>query len=111
MAIKLKRETEMKNEKAKKIACLITTDASKRGVFSGLIYPEDMGKEVLNVEEMRMCVMWSADMKGVLGLASMGPNKSCRISKAVKRAIISGVTAVVELSDEAFKNWQKEPWG
>jgi hypothetical protein len=46
--------------KEKKIAVLITTDNTKRGV---------------------------------LGLASMGPSKSCRISKAVKRATLQGVTA------------------
>lgn len=103
----------MKKEKSDsdKVAVLITTDSSKRGVFSGLISPEDVGKELLTVEEMRMCVFWSSDMKGVLGLASMGPSSSCRISKAVKKATISGVTAVVELSPEAFKKWQKEPWG
>lgn len=101
----------MKKAKSDKVAVLITTDSSKRGVFSGLISPDDIEKETLTVEEMRMAVYWSQDMKGVLGLASMGPSKTCRISKAVKRATISGVTAVVELSDEAYKNWQKEPWG
>lgn len=101
----------MKEKESNKIAVLITTDSTKRGVFSGLISPEDSEKETLTVEEMRMAVYWSQDMKGVLGLASMGPSKSCRISKAVKKATISGVTAVVELSDEAFANWRKEPWG
>lgn len=94
-----------------KIAVLITTDNSKRGVFSGIISKEDIEKEILTVEEMRMCVQWSQDMKGVLGLASMGPSKSCRISKAVKKATISGVTAVIEINDEAFEKWRSEPWG
>jgi len=100
----------MKKEE-NKIPVLITTDSTKRGVFSGFINPADTEKEILTVEEMRMCVRWSEDMKGVLGLASMGPSKSCRISKAVKKATLSGVTAVIELSDEALKNWRKEPWG
>ena len=95
----------------KKIAVLITTDNTKRGVFSGLINPEDADKQTMVVEELRMCVHWSADMKGVLGLASMGPSKTCRISKAVKRATLQGVTATVELSKEAFDGWKKEPWG
>lgn len=89
----------------------MTTDSSKRGVFSGLIDPADWDKENIVAEEVRMCVYWSSDMKGVLGLASMGPNKTCKISKAVKKAHIKGVTAVVELSDEAWKKWQAEPWG
>ena len=94
-----------------KIAVLITTDSTKRGVFAGFINPEDTDKENIVVEELRMCVYWSQDMKGVLGLASMGPSSSCRISKAVKKASIKGVTAVVELSDEALAKWRKEPWG
>jgi hypothetical protein len=49
-------------------------------------------------------------MRGVLGLASMGPSKTCKISKAVSKATLQGVTAVIELSPEALKNWRKEPW-
>lgn len=107
----------MKNETGKgktmkdKIAVLITTDSTKRGVFAGFINPADTEKENIVVEELRMAVFWSSDMKGVLGLASMGPSSSCRISKAVKKASIKGVTAVVELSDEALAKWRKEPWG
>ena len=94
----------------KKIAVLITTDSTKRGVFAGLIDPSDINKETLTIEELRMCVYWSTDMKGVLGLASMGPSKNCKISKAVKRATLQGVVAVIELSDEALVKWRKEPW-
>ena len=98
----------MKNEK---IAVLVTTDNTKRGVFAGFINPADADKQTMDIEELRMAVYWSADMHGVLGLASMGPSKTCKISKAVKKATLQGVTAVVELSDEALKNWRKEPWG
>lgn len=97
--------------KEKKIAVLITTDNSKRGVFAGFINPEDADKQTIVVEELRMCVYWSVDMHGVLGLASMGPSKDCKISKAVKRATLQGITATVELSEEALAKWKKEPWG
>lgn len=102
----LKEKKEMK-----KIAVLITTDNTKRGVFSGFIDPNDVCNQTMIVEELRMAVHWSADMKGVLGLASMGPSKTCKISKAVKKATLQGVTATVELSDEALAKWRKEPWG
>jgi len=95
----------------KKIAALITTDNTKRGVFAGLINPADADKQTIVAEEVRMCVKWTEDMKGVLGLASMGPSETCRITKAVKRATLQGVTATVELSDEALAKWRKEPWG
>lgn len=94
-----------------KIPVLITTDSSKRGVFAGLISPEDVDKEIITVDEIRMAVYWSSDVRGVIGLASTGPSKNCRISKAAKRATISGVTAVFELTDEALRKWREEPWG
>ena len=94
----------------KKVACLITTDKDKRGVFMGFIDPNDAGKEDIVAEEIRMAVMWGEATKGVLGLASKGPDKSCRITGAVKKGLIKGVTCVLELSEEAIKNWRKEPW-
>lgn len=93
-----------------KVAVLITTDSTKRGVFMGFIDPKDADKETLVADEVRMCIFWDKDVKGVVGLAATGPTKNCRISKAAKRATIKGVTAVLELTDEAIKAWKKEPW-
>ena len=98
-------------EELDKIPCLITTDSGKRGVFMGFIDPADIEKDNLMAEKVRMCVYWDQATKGVLGLAATGPTKGCRISKATKKMFIKGVTAVVELSEEAVKAWEKEPWG
>lgn len=101
-----KKEDKMKD----KIAALITTDSSKRGVFMGYIDQKDADKETIEAYEVRMAVQWSSDVKGVVGLAATGPTKNCRISAAAKKATLKGVTAVLELTDEAIKAWQKEPW-
>lgn len=93
-----------------KIPVLITTDKDKRGVFMGFINPEDADKENIEATEVRMAVYWSTDVKGVVGLAATGPTKNCKISKATKRAILKGVTATMELSDEALAAWRSEPW-
>lgn len=93
-----------------KVAVLLTTDSTKRGVFMGFIDPKDVDKENIIAEEVRMAVYWSSDMRGVLGLASMGPSKSCKISPATSKAMIKGVTAVMELTEEAIVAWRKEPW-
>lgn len=93
-----------------KVPCLITTDSTKRGVFMGFIDPKDADKETLVAEEVRMAVYWSADVRGVLGLAANGPSKGCRISAATKKATLKGVTAVIELTDKALAAWRKEPW-
>ena len=76
----------------------------------GFIDPKDADKETLEAHEVRMAVYWSTDVKGVIGLAANGPTKNCRISAAAKKAIIKGVTAVLELTDEALAAWRKEPW-
>ena len=93
-----------------KVPVLITTDSTKRGVFMGFIDPKDSDKETLEAEEVRMAVYWSQEVKGVLGLAASGPDKACRISKACKKATLKGVTAVIEITDEALAAWRKEPW-
>lgn len=100
-----------RSEKMKgKVPVLITTDSSKRGVFMGFIDPKDADKETLEAFEVRMAVMWSSDVRGVVGLAAGGPTKGCRISKAAPKAILKGVTAVLEITDEALTAWRKEPW-
>lgn len=101
------KEEEMKTDK---VPVLITTDSSKRGVFMGFIDPSDADKETLTAEQVRMAVYWSTDVCGVIGLAATGPTKNCRISKAAKKAVLKGVTAVIEISNEALKAWEKEPW-
>ena len=93
------------------IPVLITTDNTKRGVFSAYIKPEDVDKENIEAYEIRMAVYWSSDVKGVLGLAANGPTESCRISPAAIRGIIRGVTSVCELSKKAEKAFKSEPWG
>ena len=102
----MKKGVNMKD----KVPVLITTDNTKRGVFMGFIDPADADKETLEAEEVRMAVYWHTDVKGVLGLAANGPSKNCRITAAAKKATLKGVTAVIELSDEAVAAWRKEPW-
>lgn len=100
----------MKETMKGKVPVLITTDTTKRGVFMGFIDPADADKETLEAHEVRMAVYWSVDVKGVIGLAAKGPSKNCKISPAAKKATIKGVTATLELSDEALAAWRKEPW-
>jgi hypothetical protein len=99
---------EVKNKKA---PVLITTDKDKRGVFMGYIDIKTANDLVLVVDDIRMCVKWTEDVKGVLGLAANGPSKTCRVSPAAKRGRISGVTSVVELTEKSEKAWKLEPWG
>lgn len=84
---------------------LVTTD--KRGVFFG--YATDTDGDTIHLKRARMCVYWSKAMKGVLGLASIGPDEDCRISPAADLQL-RGVTAVAEVRPDAVKRWEAHPW-
>ena len=93
-----------------KCPVLITTDKDKRGVFFAYINPDDFEKDDIMAEDIQMCVYWSVDVQGVLGLAANGPSEKCRVSAPVKKGIIKGVTFIGEVSDEAVKAWKSQPW-
>lgn len=88
---------------------VVTTE--HRGVFFGnLVNGQDAEAKVLTITDAQMCVYWSADVRGVLGLAATGPSKSCRVTPAVPKITLQGVTAVVDVSDEAVTAWRERPW-
>ena len=91
---------------SKSIPLLVTT--AHRGVFFGYGQPGDA--ETIALTQARMCVYWSADMRGVMGLAAQGPSKSCKIGPAVPSLILRNVTAVIECTAEAAKRWEEGPW-
>ncbi len=93
-----------------RIPVLITTDSTKRGVFFGYIDPADADKDTMRVTDVQMCVYWSVDTRGVLGLAADGPKKDCKVTKPAPAGTIKGVTLVAECSPEAVKAWKKTPW-
>ena len=90
----------------KKQALLVTT--SHKGVFFGYGF-KSTAKDI-ELIDARMCVSWSADMHGVLGLASKGPSASCRISDKVSSIILKDVTAQIPVSADAIKRWEESEW-
>jgi hypothetical protein len=84
---------------------LVTTE--HRGVFAG--FATDTDGDVINLRAARNCIYWSMELKGFLGLASMGPDKSCRIGPAADIQIRK-ITAVVEVTPEAQAAWESAPW-
>lgn len=88
------------------IPLLVTT--SHKGVFFG--YGQSTENNIIRIERARMCVYWSADCHGVLGLASTGPTQGCKIGPEVPAITLRDVTSVTEVSDGAAAAWSKEPW-
>ena len=88
------------------IPLVVTT--AHRGVFFG--YGKPTTNKLIRLTNAQMCVYWSADVKGVVGLASKGPTRGCRIGPPAPFITLQDVTAVMETSEEAAKAWQAQPW-
>jgi hypothetical protein len=89
----------------KERAVLVTT--AHRGVFYG--FASDTTRDTIILKRARLCVYWSADVRGFMGLAANGPTKSCRIGPPADIEL-RNVTAVVEVTPEAQEAWEKSPW-
>ena len=85
---------------------IVTTE--HRGVFFG--YAKNIDGETINLRASRLCVYWSADVKGFMGLASGGPTRGCRIGPPAD-ITLRKITAVIEVTPEAVKAWESAPWG
>ena len=92
-------------EKNKERAVLVTT--AHRGVFFG--YAKETSGETIKLRAARLCVYWTADLRGFMGLASHGPNKGCRIGPPADIEL-RDITSVTEVSTEASANWERAPW-
>lgn len=100
----------MKKPAAKKISTvekpvLVTT--AHRGVFFG--YARDVDGITIELARARLCVYWSADVKGFMGLAANGPTKGCRIGPPAD-VQLRAITSVVKVSQDAAAAWEAAPW-
>jgi hypothetical protein len=81
-----------------------------RGVFFGLLNGSSDTDKTVSLTDAQMCVYWSAATKGVLGLASVGPQKGSRVTPVVPKLTLQAVTAVIDVTKEAEKMWRSQPW-
>ena len=86
-------------------AVVVTT--AQRGVFFG--YATDTDGEQIALTRARLCVYWSSDVNGFMGLASGGPTAGCKIGPAAD-ITLRGITAVLETTPNAVKAWEAAPW-
>ena len=92
---------------AKKQARPVIVTTAHRGVFFG--YATDTDGDVIALTQARLCVYWSKDMRGFMGLAAMGPSKDCRIGPPADISL-RNITAVLEVTPDAAQRWVSAPW-
>jgi hypothetical protein len=93
------------NRKPAERAVLVTT--SHRGVFFG--YATETAGPTIRLRAARNCLYWSSSVKGFLGLAATGPDKSCRVGPAAA-VELRDITCVAECSGDAVQAWESTPW-
>ena len=82
--------------KNKERPVIVTT--SHRGVFFGFAVETD--GPVIKLRAARLCVSWSTDLRGFMGLATAGPNGKCRIGPPAD-ITLRDITSVVEVEPAA----------
>ncbi len=90
---------------AKERPVLVTT--LHKGVFFG--YAIETKGSTIDLKRARMCVYWTSDLRGVVGLAVIGPGSGCKISPSADMEI-RDITAVMEVLEKAVVNWEKGLW-
>lgn len=87
----------------------VVVTTQHRGVFFG--YTEGSAEsETIRLEKARMCVYWSPDTHGILGLATRGPLQGARVTPAVQSIVLRNITAVIDVTSSAVEHWESEPW-
>ena len=92
--------------KKSKVPVVVTT--SHRGVFFGYAKPSDA--PTIRIENARMIVYWSSDVRSVVGLASTGPTNGCRVGPKAPAITLRDVTAVIECTEQAAKLFEEGKW-
>lgn len=95
-------KNETKSDKNNGRAVVVTT--SHRGVFYG--FADNTDGETIILKNARLCVYWSAAMQGFMGLASIGPDKDCKIGPKVISIELRDITSVIECTPAAVDKWE-----
>ena len=95
----------MTKQKTTERAVVVTT--AHKGVFFG--YATKTEGPIISLRAARLCVYWSSDLRGFMGLASIGPGSQCKIGPAANIEL-RDITAVIECTPEAVARWEKSPW-
>lgn len=84
---------------------LVTTE--HRGVFAGLINDDqDITAKAMPLHNAKMAIKWGTN-KGVMQLAETGPTNNSRISAKADIPMLHDITAIFDITPEAWKKWQE----
>ena len=84
---------------------LVTT--KHRGVFAGQVADDyDLSQSTIALKAARMAIRFGTT-KGLMELCETGPTSSSRISAPADIPVIHDITAVFDITAEAWRAWEK----
>ena len=87
----------------------VVVTTQHRGVFGGVLV-ERVGESEVVLADARVCIHWSSETRGFIGLAVTGPLNGSRVSQPAPQLILTGVTSVAACTDAARQQWEAAPW-
>jgi hypothetical protein len=97
----------MATQQAASLGRPVVVTTAHRGVFFG--YADQIDGEQIALKQARLCTYWSADMRGFMGLAALGPSKTCRVGRPAD-ITLRNITAVLDVTPDAVARWESGPW-
>lgn len=83
---------------------LVTT--AHRGVFAALVpQDQDLSATTMALKGARMAIYWGTT-KGLMQLCATGPTDKSRISAPADIPVLHDITAVFDITPEAWAKWQ-----
>ena len=83
---------------------LVTTQ--HRGVFAGLIEEtQDVTQKQFGLKAAKMAIYWGMK-RGLMELCETGPTSNSRISAPADIPVLHDITAVFEITPEAWSKWE-----
>ncbi len=93
--------------KAKQVERAVIVTTAHKGIFFG--WATDTDGASIKLRAARLCVYWTSDLRGFMGLAANGPSNSCRVGPPAD-ITLRDITAVLEVTPLAVEKWEKGPW-
>jgi len=101
------KQSKPKQEESKGLYLIILTEFKE--IFAGWSTDNPEG-DIIKLAQARQVVYYSADTKGLLGLAANGPGKDSRVSNECPQVVVRKPVNVLLASDAAIERFKSIIW-
>lgn len=91
---------------ARKVVVFARPPQGGNRIIYGTLESHDKAAKTAIIADARMCIFYSRETGGELGLAAIGPQAGSRISAVAPRVEVEGVVQIADVSDVARSKWE-----